>query len=91
MFLNNDTIDRAWLILMIATVASAAITQGVGGKLAVAATVLGIALIKGRLVALDFMELRHAPFKYRMIFEGWLIVTCLALLAGYAAGLKAIA
>lgn len=87
----KDTIDRAWLILMFATIASTWITQDGSGNLTVAATVLGIALIKGRLIALDFMELRHAPGLYRLIFEGWLMVISLVLLAGYATGLQVIA
>lgn len=87
----KDTIDRTWMILMLATIASAWITQDGSGNLTVAATVLGISLIKGRLIALDFMELRHAPALYRVIFEGWLMVISLALLAGYASGLQAVA
>lgn len=38
------------------------------------ALVLGIAWVKGSLIALDFMELRHAPWFWRYVVLGWLSV-----------------
>lgn len=38
----------------------------------VALAILAIAFVKGRLVILDFMELRHAPLMWRLILgAGW--------------------
>lgn len=41
-----------------------AASVGTGGTLALAGW-------KVRLVLLDFMELRHAPWLLRLVFEGW--------------------
>ncbi|MGQ0697045.1 MAG: cytochrome C oxidase subunit IV family protein [Panacagrimonas sp.] len=76
-------IHRSWLLLLIAT----AITfwlraDGFVGITAAAGTLL-IAYLKGRLVVLDFMELREAPLIWRRIFEGWLLVVSAAILAVY--------
>ena len=36
--------------------------------------VLGLSLIKGALIALEFMELRSAPALWRRVVIGWLVV-----------------
>ena len=47
-----------------------------------------IAFIKGRLVILDFMELRNAPLMWRMLLEGWLIIVSSMILLAYWISLK---
>lgn len=37
------------------------------------ALVIGVALVKVRIVMLDFMELRHAPWALRGALEAWLV------------------
>jgi len=49
--------------------------------LAAAAGTLAIAYFKGRLVILDFMELRDAPIIWRAVFEGWLLVVSILIFA----------
>ena len=69
--------NRTWLVLLMAT----GITWWLGesgtatqsGTLAVT-VMLGLAFIKGALVILDFMELRHAPTLWKLIMIGWLTV-----------------
>ena len=55
----------SWLILVAATLVSWAVGAEHGTGSLVGVVVLGIAAIKVRLVGLDFMELRHAPFALR--------------------------
>lgn len=48
--------------------------------------VLAIAGWKVRLVLLDFMELRDAPWYGRAIFEGWIAAVVVVLAGVYLAG-----
>ncbi len=42
--------------------------------------ILLVAFIKVRFVGLYFMELRHAPIPLRLVFEGWCLVVCSAVI-----------
>jgi hypothetical protein len=73
-----------WSMLMLATVT----TTWFLSKNALAATVgtagtLGLAGWKVRLVLLDFMELRHAPWPLRIAFELWSVGVPAMILAFY--------
>ena len=46
---------------------------GAAGTSAIVAMLL-IAFVRGRLVILDFMELREAPRIWRVLLGGWLIL-----------------
>lgn len=71
-FLNSA--NRAWLVLLVATGVTWWIGEvGAAGTGAILA-MLVITFIKGRLVILDFMELRGAPLMWRLLLEGWLIL-----------------
>mgnify|MGYP006280357623 CR=1 FL=1 len=63
-----------WLALLALTAVTYAVGEagltGIGPMLAV----LAIALIKGRLVAWHFMELRHVRPLWRSLLAGWLLV-----------------
>lgn len=79
---------RAWLILLIATLITWYLGEvGAAGTAAIVA-MLVIAFIKGRLVVLDFMELRDAPLMWRMLLEGWLILVSSLILLAYWMSLK---
>ncbi|MDB5977659.1 MAG: hypothetical protein JWR07_4419 [Nevskia sp.] len=74
---------RTWLLLTLATAATFSVrVDGLAGFVAGFATV-AIACFKGRLVILDFMELRHAPRIWRAVIEGWLLLVSLLVLAVY--------
>lgn len=74
---------RAWLVLMAATVVTWYLGEvGAAGTSAIIAMLL-IAFIKGRLVILDFMELREAPKLWRILLEGWLILVSGLILMAY--------
>lgn len=74
---------RALLVLVLATGAAFWMrSDGLTGVCVGAGTLL-IAYLKGRLVVLDFMELRHAPLLWRGLIEGWLFVVAALLLSMY--------
>jgi hypothetical protein len=45
--------------------------------------VLGVAFLKVGLVGHYFMELRYAPLSLRLVFTGWAVVVCSALIVMY--------
>ena len=55
--------------------------------LAVALVVLGLAFVKGMLVALEFLELREAPALWRWLIAGWLVLVLGLIVLAYALGL----
>ena len=88
MTLLANPAHRAWLILLIATGITWYLGEvGAAGTLAIVA-MLVIAFIKGRLVILDFMELRNAPKLWRALLEGWLILVSSLILLAYWISLK---
>ena len=79
----GDPLARAWLALVVATGAAfGSSAEGFG------AMTLALAWFKGRLVILEFMELRHAPKLWRGILEGWLLIVSVAILVVYWIGLR---
>lgn len=74
------------LVLLAATAISFLLSHdGALGVLAGGGT-LALAGIKGRLVLLDFMELRDAPRRWRLGFEGGLLVVTALLTLIYLTG-----
>lgn len=69
-----------WALLVAATVGSWTVGAGHGVALLV------VAFVKVRLVGLYFMELRSAPVPLRILFEGWVVVTCSLLIGLYLSG-----
>ena len=79
---------RAWLVLMVATATTWYLGEvGAAGTSAIVAMLL-IAFVKGRLVILDFMELREAPRMWRVLLEGWLILVSGLILLAYWMSLR---
>lgn len=73
-----------WLILMVATCATTwwLSKDSVSAQVGTVSIVL-IAAFKIRLVLLHFMELRHAPTPWRLIFEAWVLIATAAILGFY--------
>ena len=69
--LLKNRAGASWLFLVAATIVSWAVGAEHGTGSLVVVVVLGIAAVKVRLVGLDFMELRHAPFALRAAFEAY--------------------
>lgn len=86
-FLKNPA-HRAWLVLIVATAITWYLGEvGAAGTTSIIAMLL-IAFVKGRLVILDFMELREAPRMWRVLLEGWLILVSSLILLAYWISLK---
>lgn len=80
--------NRAWIVLMVATLITWYLGEvGAAGTASIVAMLI-IAFIKGRLVILDFMELRNAPRMWRTLLEGWLILVASLILLAYWISLK---
>ena len=80
--MSATSLTRAWLILLAVT----AVTYWIGesgmaghGSLTLMLVLFGLTFVKGLVVSLDFLELRHAPALWR-----WVV------LIGLAGGLGAI-
>lgn len=76
-------LDRLWLALLAATAVTWLLGEAGWVDAAHAWPVLlvfGLALAKGLIIALDFLELRHAPAVWRRFIVGWLVVTLGAIL-----------
>jgi len=78
---------RSWLLLVCATVGAVWIREDGLTGVTIGAAILAIAYAKGRLVVLDFMELRHAPLLWRFLLEAWLLLVSSLMLAIYARGI----
>lgn len=87
--MNTTTrrIDAIWAALLCAT----ALTWWLGESgaaaragLATACAVLALSALKGTLIVLDYMELRHAPALWRRLLLGWLAAVVVVLLAASA-------
>ena len=84
----KNSAHRAWLILIVATGITWYLGEvGAAGTWAIV-TMLLIAFVKGRLVILDFMELREAPRLWRALLEGWLILVSSLILLAYWISLR---
>lgn len=77
-----------WLFLISATgVAWGVADHGLGGIMVVM-LLFGLAFIKGALVILDYMAIRHAPLLWRIATLGWLAVVCILIGIAYWKGLN---
>lgn len=77
-----------WLVLAFLTVASWALGEqhsftSVQATSIVSTAMILIGFFKVRLVGMHFMELRHAPWQLRLVFESWVVVVCAVILILY--------
>lgn len=82
------TLDIVFGALMIATFITWFIGERGGHGPLIAAAVLGLALVKGWLVADDFMGLRHTAMHWRLIVLLWLVLVCVAIGIAYYFGMR---
>jgi hypothetical protein len=82
-----------WLALCAITLAQLGVGAADGRELApnaaIAASAIGIALVKVRIVFREFMEVRHAPVLLCRLTDLWVVVTAAILLGAHLAGLAA--
>lgn len=78
---------RVWLALIVATgVTFTAAESGSSGRFLIVG-VLALALLKGSLVILNFMELRYAPAIWRWGVLGWLWLVVVGITWAYLKGI----
>ncbi|MEV6041424.1 cytochrome C oxidase subunit IV family protein [Nonomuraea sp. NPDC052116] len=70
----------AWLVLMGATAVSWYLGDGHGARRFATVVVLAVAFAKVYLVGRYFMELGQAPRALRLLFGGWTVMVCAALI-----------
>ncbi|WP_027994548.1 cytochrome C oxidase subunit IV family protein [Simplicispira psychrophila] len=80
------SLTRAWLILLAVT----AVTYWMGesgfaghGAMAPMLILFALTFVKGVVVSLDFLELRHAPALWRWIVVVWLALVLGAIVLAY--------
>jgi heme/copper-type cytochrome/quinol oxidase subunit 4 len=80
-----------WIVLMLATCLTWWSAKG-GAVPPIEATaiVMVVAAVKARLVILHFMKLKGAPPSWRLLFEGWVVVSTAVILGGYWYALGAV-
>ena len=81
-------IDRTWVVLSAVTLVSwlLGVIRGAGAheaSIPITVGVIAIALVKGRLVLREFMEVRDAPRWLGVFTDTWLVLTWLTTLAIY--------
>lgn len=83
---NSSTL--VWVVLMLATGLSWWLGTQQNSSVATASgratiVLMVVAFFKVRLVIMHFMEVRGAPLALRLLCEGWVLVTCSAILGLY--------
>jgi len=86
LLLNRTTL--IWLLLIAATALSWQMGHGLGfsDSRHAGVAILVVALVKVRLVILEFMELRHAPRFMRYAAEVWTLGVCTVLVTLFWGG-----
>ena len=76
-------VTLVWVLLLALTFGSflVGVEQGAGFASVGAAVIVGIAMIKVRLIGLHFMDVRAAPRALRALFEGYVLVVFVVLVA----------
>lgn len=57
-----------------------------GAGVEVGCATLAMVWLKGRLIILDFMDLRHAPVLWRWLVQGWLTLVAALVVLSYHLG-----
>ena len=60
--------------------------QGTSDHKVATVALMAVAFTKVRFVGMYFMELRGAPLPLKLLFQGWCVVVCCAVLTLYLAG-----
>lgn len=78
---SSTSAIAVWAVLVAATAASwwLGTDHGLHGQDAASMAVVVVAFLKVRVVGSYFMELRHAPWGLRLLFDGWCVMTASVL------------
>lgn len=81
----SDRLDITWIVLIGLALATLLLPPLSSRPLLANALVLVLAAIKGRRIALDFLDLRAAPALWRELVSAWIVI--LALFAWFASAI----
>lgn len=81
----SDRLDITWIVLIGLALATFLLPPLLSRPLLANALVLVLAAVKGRRIALDFLDLRAAPALWRGLVSAWIVI--LALLAWSASAI----
>lgn len=81
----SDRLDITWIVLIGLAHATLLLPPLLPRPLLANALVLVLAAIKGRRIALDFLDLRAAPALWRGLVSAWIVI--LALFAWFASAI----
>lgn len=80
----GPSITRVWIVLACATLLVGWLADGHAVEPRTAVTIAFlVAAFKARMVLLHYMELRHAPLRWRLLFEAWAGLAAGGILAAY--------
>jgi hypothetical protein len=86
---HHSALVRIWAILAVLTVASTFIAESVGIPVLVYGFAFAIAILKGQMVAVHFMETPLARPVWNALYRSWIVFIGLVLLAGNIISLPA--
>jgi len=72
-----DRLDITWIVLIGLALMTLLVPPLLARPLFASALVLALAAIKGRRIALDFLDLRAAPALWRGLVGAWIIIIVL--------------
>ncbi len=72
-----------WAVLVALTLASVALAEGMRSRELVVVIVFGVAVIKGQIVAVQFMETRRAP-GWNTLYRTWIVALGLVMMVANA-------
>jgi hypothetical protein len=86
--LVQNSATLVWVVLMLATGVSWWLgtqpeSSGASASRQATLVMMVVAFFKVRLVIMHFMEVREAPLPLQLLCEGWVIITCSAMLGLY--------
>ncbi|MCL2656448.1 MAG: cytochrome C oxidase subunit IV family protein [Betaproteobacteria bacterium] len=76
-----------WLLLIAGTLLTLAIGEEGAAGIGIVALLAVISQIKGSVIILDYMALRHAPLLWRIVVPGWMIAVWSLIAIAYWSGL----
>jgi len=84
MVILQKPVSLVWLVLMLTTCLTTWwLSKDAFSPVVAVVSIFLIAGFKVRLVLLHFMELRHAPLPWRLVFEAWVLISTAAVLGIY--------
>jgi hypothetical protein len=77
----NRAAILSWGFLVCASIATGLLIEGEGlDARSAVSLILLIAVVKVRMIVLHYMELKHAPLRWRLVFELWPVVAASLIL-----------